>query len=213
MFSVTGNRCLKGSYTFAHEVAHNFGCNHDRGTENACNATGKYNYGYRQPQGEFKSIMAYWDTTNQCDNVPNTIKDFAQRFSNPNFLYKGKPMGTATEDNARQINERRVEIAGYYKAMNCKSDPECDDNDAGTVDTCNTDNAACVFTPATAPAPVPFIMPTSSQNSAPAAATAPTQAPVKVSSPVAFREPTKAPAKVPSRAKCRILCRLLRIFK
>ena len=35
------------------------------------------------------------------------------RFSNPNNLYNGRPIGTATEDNARKVNDVRVQVAGY----------------------------------------------------------------------------------------------------
>lgn len=65
MFSVTDYRCMSGSYTFAHEVGHNLGAFHDRGTEDECSATG-YRYGYRDPQARFRSIMA-------CKFVPSSL--------------------------------------------------------------------------------------------------------------------------------------------
>ena len=52
MFSATGVKCATGYYSFVHEIMHNLGCNHDRGTENACSETAS-NYGYRDPAGQF----------------------------------------------------------------------------------------------------------------------------------------------------------------
>ena len=35
-------------------------------------------------------------------------------FSQPNYLYNGAAIGTASEDNARHLNNVRVAVAGYY---------------------------------------------------------------------------------------------------
>lgn len=60
MFSVTRAGCAVANKSFAHEVGHNMGCLHDRGTEGECSASATY-YGYRgrtQYNGSgYRSIM------------------------------------------------------------------------------------------------------------------------------------------------------------
>ena len=41
---------------------------HDRGTEAACSDTGETNYGWRDPDGHFYTVMAYRCKPNECDN-------------------------------------------------------------------------------------------------------------------------------------------------
>ena len=45
MYSVSHYSCATGYYTFGHEIGHNFGLNHDRGSKNQCTTTG-YNYDF-----------------------------------------------------------------------------------------------------------------------------------------------------------------------
>merc|ERR1712157_13882 len=45
---------------------HNMGCEHDKGTSSACSSNA-YNYGYRDPQANFRSVMAYNCASGQCD--------------------------------------------------------------------------------------------------------------------------------------------------
>merc|ERR1712157_427500 len=113
MFSVTAWNCATGLYTFGHEIGHNFGCNHDKGTTNTCSNQAVYNYGYRDPQARFRSVMAYGCRTGQCDNNAGGYCTRAQMFSTPDIQYNGLPIGAADVDNARRINEKRVEVAGY----------------------------------------------------------------------------------------------------
>lgn len=114
MFSATQFDCIDG-YTFAHEVGHNLGCAHDRGTGRSCNQAG-YNYGYRNPEAKFNTIGACTCRMNQCDNMPKNRCPKIQRISNPNVKYMGDPTGTATENCARIINENRKTIAAFYKS-------------------------------------------------------------------------------------------------
>jgi len=115
MFSVTAWDCATGYYSYGHEIGHNFGCEHDKGTKGHCYTT-DYNYGYRDPQAEFRSILAYNCVAGQCDNIVGGGCNRVQRFSNPNYLYNGKAMGSAEIDNARHINEVRVEVEGYFNS-------------------------------------------------------------------------------------------------
>jgi len=113
MFSVTGWNCATGYYSFAHEIMHNLGCNHDRGTTRACSST-SYNYGYRDPDGQFRSIMGYNCRTGQCDQIKKNGCTRVQRVSNPDITYQGKAIGTATANNAKRINDVRKIVAQYY---------------------------------------------------------------------------------------------------
>jgi len=143
MFSVTKYSCATGYFTFGHEIGHNFGCNHDKGSKNACN-TNAYNYGYRNPQAEFRSILAYYCKSGQCDNNVNRFCPRIQRFSNPNYKFNGKAVGSTMADNARHINEVKAIVAAFYPTVFCTSDADCDDDDICTIDTCNAEKCSNV---------------------------------------------------------------------
>ena len=114
MYSVTAHSCATGYYSFGHEIGHNFGLNHDRGPSNACANSG-YNYGYRDPQAEFRSILAYSCTTGQCTGYTDVGScTRVQRFSNSYALYNGKPIGDANNDNARHINDVASEVSNFF---------------------------------------------------------------------------------------------------
>ena len=70
MYSVTSWDCATGYYSFAHEIMHNLGVNHDRGASNACSDTANTNYGFRSKEAQVRSVMAYSCRTNQCDGNP-----------------------------------------------------------------------------------------------------------------------------------------------
>jgi hypothetical protein len=113
MFSVTSWSCATGYYSFGHEIGHNLGCNHDKGTKSQCTSS-NYNYGWRDPNARFRSILAYNCVSGQCDNNAGGGCTRVQRFSNSKFLYNGSPIGSALHDNARQINDVKAIVAGYY---------------------------------------------------------------------------------------------------
>lgn len=92
--------------TAAHELAHNFGCRHDRQTQtDAADNDGKYYYGHRftynsQDTGTIMSYAPYL--------VPY--------FSNPDISYQGIPVGIAAgqpraADNARYLREHADDVA------------------------------------------------------------------------------------------------------
>lgn len=108
-FSVTDRDCVSNS-TLTHEMGHNMGNAHDRAT----GGTGvfPYSYGYRDPIGKFRTIMAY-----PC---PNVSCPRVKYFSNPRILINGRPAGidygvnpTNSADNARSMNEVRNVIAAW----------------------------------------------------------------------------------------------------
>jgi hypothetical protein len=179
MFSLSQFSCATGYYSFGHEIAHNFNMQHDRATENVCAMNTTFNYGYIQPNAEFRTIMSYDCKMGQCDNMPKDGCNRVQRFSNSNpaYTFNGKPIGDNSRDNARQFNSKRSLVASFYPAMNCKINAECNDGDASTVDTCNTATSVCVFTPKPA---------TLAPNAAPIA-----QAPTTAPSQLFFMESIK----------------------
>lgn len=97
--------------TLAHELGHNFGCQHDRQT-NASGGFFNYSYGYREPGAAWKTIMAY---------PPGmTILNF----SNPDVVYTGPfphpgPTGVPGDDpnlscnNALTINNTAWTVANF----------------------------------------------------------------------------------------------------
>jgi len=93
-----------GHYVLAHEVGHNFGCAHDRANSDGY-AAFSYSYGatFRANNVTWGTVMAY----------PGTRIGM---FSSPIKTYLGVATGTATEDNARTINERAADIAAIKSA-------------------------------------------------------------------------------------------------
>lgn len=150
MFSVTGRNCI-GQYTFAHEVGHNFGCNHDKGTTNACG--GGINYGFREPTGAWRSVLSYGCTGGQCDAYAGSGScSRVPQFSNPNDDYNGFTAGAAAgsaigeTNNAQHINNVRVTMAQHRATVPpCTVDSDCDDASPCTTDTCT--NNVCIYTP------------------------------------------------------------------
>jgi len=100
--------------TYIHEIGHNLGCAHDR-----VNASGggrfSYSYGYQEPIGNFHTVMAYdYGCPGECPEI--------EYFSNPAVSYNGAPTGIAdpepnSADNARTINQTRMEMASYRTSV------------------------------------------------------------------------------------------------
>jgi hypothetical protein len=112
-FSVTVRSCAVGNLTYAHELGHNFGCAHDR--DNAGGASKPYAYGYRTPNNQYRTVMAY---------SPGSRKPI---FSSPLHQWNGLVMGTAAgEDNARALTENAPTIAGWREST--VDSPDCNEN-------------------------------------------------------------------------------------
>lgn len=103
-FSVTARSCAVGNLTFAHEIGHNMGSQHN--PENGSGATFSYGYGHYQNQ-VFRTVMSYVDPCpNGCARRPY--------FSNPGVLFNGFPTGVENaRDNARSLNNTADAIANY----------------------------------------------------------------------------------------------------
>ena len=96
-FSVTLDSCSTGYYSFGHELGHNMGCHHDR--DNAGNAAYAYSYGYRTPNNQYRTVLAY--------SPGNRIK----YFSNPDVTFNGWALGIAHPDPDSADNARSLDTA------------------------------------------------------------------------------------------------------
>ena len=82
--------------------SHNMGLKHDRGVYNNCGDGIGYNYGYRDTQNNFRSIMAYpCSSYPGCDTPVGGSCSLVGRFSNINSPYNGKPFGSSEANNAK----------------------------------------------------------------------------------------------------------------
>ncbi len=98
--------------TAAHEMAHNFGCSHDRKTEGVADNNGKYSYGFMwiEPSGRSAgTIMSY-----AAYVIPY--------FSNPDITVDGVVIGVAeglpnAANNARVIRDNAASMSGYRSQL------------------------------------------------------------------------------------------------
>jgi hypothetical protein len=97
--------CATGYYSFAHEIGHLQSARHDPATDSTTTPYA-YGHGYRyNGSPKWRTIMAY-DCTGGCPRL--------NYWSNPNKLYNGVPMGTASQsDNARVLNNTRGTVAAF----------------------------------------------------------------------------------------------------
>jgi hypothetical protein len=102
--------------SFGHELGHNLGCAHDIANASS-NGKFYYSYGYQQPEGQFRTMMAYQTGCPKPGTCPRI-----EYFSNPNITYNGQPTGVAEAiDNARTIQQTRIEMAAYRTSVFGKS--------------------------------------------------------------------------------------------
>lgn len=103
-FTVTARTCAVGNLSFAHELGHNMGSQHN--PENGSGPTFPYAFGH-YVNGVFRTVMSYSDPcTSGCTRVAH--------FSNPVINYNGLATGIDNaRDNARSINNTADSIANY----------------------------------------------------------------------------------------------------
>lgn len=108
-FSVVNHSCATGYYSFGHELGHNQGLHHDQETAAGSSSVFPYAYGYQEPFGDFRTIMAY--------NCPGGCVRI-NHFSNPNILFKGVPTGDPDySDNARAIDNTASVVASFRQSV------------------------------------------------------------------------------------------------
>ena len=106
-FAAVHYDCATGYYSFAHEIGHLQSARHDPKTDPSTSpyAWG-HGYQYLGKPSKWRTIMAYNCTRGGCPRL--------NYWSNPNNLYNGQPMGTATKsDNARVLNDTRATVAAF----------------------------------------------------------------------------------------------------
>ncbi|MGB0205529.1 MAG: reprolysin-like metallopeptidase [Neptuniibacter sp.] len=146
-FSVVYSSCATGYYSTAHELGHNMGSHHDVVTTGGATGVYPYSLGYQNPNGEFRTVMAY--------NCPGGCLR-AQYFSNPNVTYSyysggvlvdsGLATGIQDEaDNARSINQTRLPVSQWRTAVvgsppNASFDYSCTQLDCSFTDTSTASN-------------------------------------------------------------------------
>lgn len=103
-FTVTSRTCAVGNLSFAHELGHNMGSQHN--PENGSGPTFPYSYGH-YVNGSYRTVMSYVDPcTSGCSRVAY--------FSNPAVIFNSQPTGIDNaRDNARSINNTADSIANY----------------------------------------------------------------------------------------------------
>lgn len=110
--SVTDAGCATGNTTFTHELGHNFGAAHDRGSWSGTPAL-PYGYDWVNAQQGWRTVMAY---ANACPGCGRLL-----RFSNPDQTYNGAPLGAPAgaanaADNRSALNTSASTVASMRGA-------------------------------------------------------------------------------------------------
>ena len=135
-FNVVERNCATSNYSFAHELGHNMGLQHDvfdgnSGTivtpEGSSTQTSiNYAHGYVDLNNRFRSIMAI---SAQCDlQVPAVNCPRIPHFSNPALTFDNRasfppasasaPTGSTSSQESRALNDTRDTTANFRSAVN-----------------------------------------------------------------------------------------------
>ena len=130
-FSVVDRTCTATNLSFAHELGHNMGLMHDRANTDSTGLT-PYAYGYQDPDGDFRTIMAYAaGCPGGCPRVP--------RFSNPDLTYNGKTTGFPLSDTARATSSAMTLNQSALMVANLRGQTTAPENLAVTEHTTSRD--------------------------------------------------------------------------
>jgi len=121
---VVNHSCATGYYSFGHELGHNQGLHHDPATAGGSSSVFPYAFGYQDPFGDFRTIMAY-NCPGGCVRV--------NHFSNPDILFNGEPTGDASQsNNARALDETASVVASFRQSTIVLDPPTAPSNLATT---------------------------------------------------------------------------------
>ncbi|MBC7812053.1 MAG: S8 family serine peptidase, partial [Burkholderiales bacterium] len=109
-YNVIRQPCMPGGITFAHELGHNMGLDHDLNNGGGDgDGVFAYSNGYQDTAGLFHTIMAY-SFNGPCGSFCPSLN----RWSNPNQTFNGRPLGVAaTADERRSLNETADTVANF----------------------------------------------------------------------------------------------------
>jgi hypothetical protein len=116
-YAVVHFGCAISYYSFAHELGHNMGSQHERANGGGGGAY-PYSFGYQDPARLFRTIMAY-DCSGGCPRIQN--------FSNPAVLYNGRPTGVDdgapdSADNTHSLNSTAPIVQAWRTHVVCAAD-------------------------------------------------------------------------------------------
>lgn len=132
-FAVTKHTCAVGGMTFAHEMGHTLGAQHDWYVDDSQDPW-VYSHGFNNPDEGWRTIMSY---STRCSDMGETCSRIPF-WSNPNKFFGGKPLGVAegtddscVEDNLgnpdcdaenwRVINNNDATVANFRERQACIS--------------------------------------------------------------------------------------------
>ena len=108
-FSVVAQNCEAGHYTFAHEIGHNQGADHD--PDNALVSPFTYGHGNCNIDRGWTTVMAYQRNTH------GTCLRRIEYFSSPLITFEGTPTGDVQRrDNRRVLNETAARVANFRQS-------------------------------------------------------------------------------------------------
>ncbi|MEE9217659.1 MAG: zinc-dependent metalloprotease family protein [Acidobacteriota bacterium] len=137
-FMVTVRDCAVGNLTFAHEFAHNQGCDHNPENSPSFPNHGSFPWSFGHwHDGNYRTVLSY--------SAPCALGCTRQPyFSNSNVIFNGLPTGILDErENYRTINDTAIYVANFREITtgcgNGRIDgtEECDGGDLGGA-TCAT---------------------------------------------------------------------------